>query len=1072
MPLNSLSGLVTNPETLRLILESHPEADRLALVKEKNELGETVLHLAAKNPESLDLILTLLPEVDRLVALTAKDNQGDTVLHLAESLDRIIARLPEADRLAAATTKNSWGQTLLHWAAGNPASVGLILALLPEADRLVAVTTKDGQDEMALHLAANCPESLRQLLALLPEADRLVAMTTRDGQGQTGLHCAVNHRESLRLLLEVYPEADRLAAVTEKNNQGQTALDSVANNPEFLRLLFALIPGADRLLDLLPEAKRLAAVTTKDEQGHTVLHYAADSSESLRRLFDLLLEADRLAAVTTKNSLGETVLHWAAKNPESLHLLLDLYPDTDRLAAVTEKNKRGETTVHLAINNLESLRCLFDLLPEANRLAAVTAKDNQGWAALHLAINYPDSLLLLLALLPQAYRLAAVTTKDNQGQTVLHWAAKKPEFLRSLLDLLPEANRLAAVTTKDNRDQTVLHLVANNPITLSALLRVFPALDQEELSDDLLTRFSDSDNLLSLSSEEPPMPIGVLALNIAYTLNKVRAEYGEQQKLTDSYAGDNDRINKSEERYQAVLGQYEQQFIGSHEASLEKVEQNLKRDLLHCIRDNTQNHPKDSAAHQELLNLLTKENIERLAANSDVNLAQKARDLLTSNDDIYHIAWRAYDARTQIAGWDNLFVAPTEPTQHKDVHGGDNGNISLQEASQETRKRAAMYYLTAADDSTNELKDSKTDRLNAFFSSVAECRRAHNTGEAGDAHNTLGDNPSCYPGTITRLSYSILSHPLFKEESNPEELVRLKVQAMAENTLRTFLSSGRSAEEKAKIYAAVLMLGINNIQEVLFTPRAQLKQLSIVGDEFDLNELTQYRALFLNAMDIGEVLLEVTKYLGDKNINVSASLCNFYVIKALLDLGGLHLSLTHEDRLQLGFTPTQPQEGAAAAASGEVRIEEEQFPEPPPVEKIMGCFAYQRADVQRNQEEKNKILYEQHYQPLLFRAFFLALQKYIPALTSAEIGRFILNEFASPKPSDKTTLNALFHNPSERVETIFSKYNESNPPPAALTQGLFAKTLVVRAMNQVIEKHGLDVQEESIYSSRMQSCGG
>ena len=1040
MPLNPLYQFATNPESLHLTLESYPKAGLLAAAKEKNELGQTVLHCAAGNQESLRLLLDLYPE---------------------------------EDRLAAVKEKNELGQTVLHLAAGNPESLRLLLDLYPEEDRLVAVKQKNEWGQTVLHEAANNSDSLILLLDLYPEAEQLAAVAEKDNQGDAVLHLAANNPESLGLLLELYPDPERWGAVLAKNNQDETVLNLAAKNPESLILLFDLLPEADRLLDLLPEADRLAAVTIQDNQGETVLHWAVYNPESLRRLLALLPEPGRLAAVTTKNYRDQTVLHWAAaNNPESLRLLLTPLPKTDRLAAMTEKNNQGETAVHFAINNPESLRCLLDLLPEADRLAAVTTKDNQGWAVLYWAFGNQESLRLLLALLPRADRLAAVTTTNAWGQTVLHWATKNPEFLRILLAPLPEADRLAAVTTKNNHGQTVLYFAANNPATLSALLRVFPALDQEELSDDLLTRFSDSDNLLSLSSEEPPMPIGVLALNIAYTLNKVRAEYGEQQKLTDSYAGDNDRINKSEERYQAVLGQYEQQFIGSHEASLEKVEQNLKRDLLHCIRDNTQNHPKDSAAHQELLNLLTKENIERLAANSDVNLAQKARDLLTSNDDIYHIAWRAYDARTQIAGWDNLFVAPTEPTQHKDVHGGDNGNISLQEASQETRKRAAMYYLTAADDSTNELKDSKTDRLNAFFSSVAECRRAHNTGEAGDAHNTLGDNPSCYPGTITRLSYSILSHPLFKEESNPEELVRLKVQAMAENTLRTFLSSGRSAEEKAKIYAAVLMLGINNIQEVLFTPRAQLKQLSIVGDEFDLNELTQYRALFLNAMDIGEVLLEVTKYLGDKNINVSASLCNFYVIKALLDLGGLHLSLTHEDRLQLGFTPTQPQEGAAAAASGEVRIEEEQFPEPPPVEKIMGCFAYQRADVQRNQEEKNKILYEQHYQPLLFRAFFLALQKYIPALTSAEIGRFILNEFASPKPSDKTTLNALFHNPSERVETIFSKYNESNPPPAALTQGLFAKILVVRAMNQVIEKHGLDVQEESIYSSRMQSCGG
>ena len=63
-----------------------------------------------------------------------------------------------------------------------------------------------------------------------------------------------------------------------------------------------------------------------------------------------------------------------------------------------------------------------------------------------------------------------------------------------------------------------------------------------------------------------------------------------------------------------------------------------------------------------------------------------------------------------------------------------------------------------------------------------------------------------------------------------------------------------------------------------------------------------------------------------------------------------------------------------------------------------------------------------------------------------------------PRPYDETSLNALFHNPSERIETIFSKYNEFNPMPKALAQGRQAKALVVQAMSQVIEKRPLEMQ--------------
>jgi len=59
-------------QSLKIILELLPEADRPAAIKEKNKDGNTVFHQALQNYESLKIVLKSLRKSDLFAVFTEK----------------------------------------------------------------------------------------------------------------------------------------------------------------------------------------------------------------------------------------------------------------------------------------------------------------------------------------------------------------------------------------------------------------------------------------------------------------------------------------------------------------------------------------------------------------------------------------------------------------------------------------------------------------------------------------------------------------------------------------------------------------------------------------------------------------------------------------------------------------------------------------------------------------------------------------------------------------------------------------------------------------------------------------
>lgn len=200
---------IEEPLFIQAGLENIPEEERLAAVKEKDNKGRAVLHLAAANSDALERILNLYPEEERLTAVKEKDNTGKTVLHLAarnsDAIEMILKLLPEEKRLKPVK------EHLLHWAGVNPGALERIFKLLTEEERLAAVREKIHNGGTVLHLVVDIPGLLERILNLLPEEKRLAVLKEKDDIGHTVLRYTALRLCLLQEIVGLIPESQRLA---------------------------------------------------------------------------------------------------------------------------------------------------------------------------------------------------------------------------------------------------------------------------------------------------------------------------------------------------------------------------------------------------------------------------------------------------------------------------------------------------------------------------------------------------------------------------------------------------------------------------------------------------------------------------------------------------------------------------------------------------------------------------------------------------------------------------------------------------------------------------------------------
>ena len=201
---------------------------------------------------------------------------------------------------------------------------------------------------------------------------------------------------------------------------------------------------------------------------------------------------------------------------------------------------------------------------------------------------------------------------------------------------------------------------------------------------------------------------------------------------------------KAQQLYQAEFDAVGKEYSSPLKA-IEYIERNIRDMILKSILNQTTD---------ENLQLFIKKNHEKLLSADDSSLMERAREFFKSNQNINHIAWRAYDPFAPVGEWPNLLTPPTKNATIFAAGVDENQTeIDLISGSYDVRFRIALYYLALKDIDIKPLIPQDV-RESIFIGQIADIRRAHNS---NDTHGI--DDPSCYPGTVGRIATMGAGHP-------------------------------------------------------------------------------------------------------------------------------------------------------------------------------------------------------------------------------------------------------------------------------------------------------------------------
>lgn len=256
----ALDKACENPIFLKNMLDLLSEEDQYIAVRTKNKADVTVLFAAAQNAASVKLILNSYPEKERLQVIKDSKIGSRTLLHAAKDLmvlKMILELYPEPERFAAIQNK---GYSLLHSNAviENPDAIRFILGMYPEGDRLAALKQqrRHGFSFSTDMREVSCyPKSIKVILELLPERDRCkVLMKKGFVLPQPVLHYVIFHHryelETIKSILELLPVEERLTALIQKNERQDTVFHLVTSM-DFFEMLLKFLPEKDRLIALM-----------------------------------------------------------------------------------------------------------------------------------------------------------------------------------------------------------------------------------------------------------------------------------------------------------------------------------------------------------------------------------------------------------------------------------------------------------------------------------------------------------------------------------------------------------------------------------------------------------------------------------------------------------------------------------------------------------------------------------------------------------------------------------------------------------------------------------------------------
>lgn len=288
-----------------------------------------------------------------------------------------------------------------------------------------------------------------------------------------------------------------------------------------------------------------------------------------------------------------------------------------------------------------------------------------------------------------------------------------------------------------------------------------------------------------------------------------------------------DAIKRFQDKIEPV---FEKRFIEM--GDIDGIEPKIIGLLLECKLAQLKQHPTTNS--QATIDFIEHNKAALMLRQEDV--LAKSRNYFTSPTDTVDIALRAFDRDAPTHGWEKLFVAPTKEKEASSVFSTRAASITaltLKQTTDITRKVLCYTYVVSQDESLSA--EQKSTIQEALVHYLAEISRAHNDSDQ------KSDNPSCYPGTLTRLDLIFQKHPKFVVD---KELFKSTADFASQLIIKAFNSAldlCKNKTEKLELYEAITLFSHDNARDILHRPDAVL---TTEGESADLNKLLQIRKSF------------------------------------------------------------------------------------------------------------------------------------------------------------------------------------------------------------------------------------
>lgn len=369
----------------------------------------------------------------------------------------------------------------------------------------------------------------------------------------------------------------------------------------------------------------------------------------------------------------------------------------------------------------------------------------------------------------------------------------------------------------------------------------------------------------------------LLALDMKYVFNSLQASFFE--------SADADSASKLSSSAKKIKNLFILYPILS-DSHLLTIETEIRYKILQEILDEAK-RTTIYISSRTIIEMLSESNMRILAGRYDLELNSAFGKLITSNIIISHIAWRAYDNNANYnstSGWVNLLALPSTinttdgvfTTLETTRYFEEKVPPTIETCSKRVRFIAASCFKAAVDPSFPE--DLQKELLVDFFSQIADIRRAH-----CDDKSFSIDDPSCYPGTLSRLGLTLKRHPNFQEPLDYDKEIKHHITHIISLKFNTEFSLLESPLERQQLYYSLLLLGLDNIDEIIRNPSAINTILPDDSDEY-LLKCRNKRASFFASLDVESIYQNINILLLKEGITITQQTLVYTVIKYLFSI--------------------------------------------------------------------------------------------------------------------------------------------------------------------------------------------